>query len=400
MANVSRRFDFTAITDLRWRLVAREQIMAMLAPRHDAVGPLPRAYRTPLHLLTAFGRLAELTRFLNWLTSHGVTGLAEVDSDRCAAYMAHRRFVLDQNGVVVGELSPATRRAAAQTVVDLVNHRELFTTDRVAADLRPWGGAAPSAVAEMPGGAGQNKTPPVKDDVLQPMLAAAGYLVTVLGPHTLELSRQVGEADRRWSLKSGEHIAAIRLPVSQIAQLLAGHERSGEPLPLLPGHNIRDRLAAGWSAEDPLTPIALSLLARQAGFTQFRRDWIPHFREQIEATLRIVGAEKQFGRGAVPVERPDGHGEVAWTMPLDRLQAVALVGIVRTAAIITIAAVSGMRSSELMELQVGCCRPPEHYGPALVRYRLASKVIKGQPLGGAADEWVVVEPVHQAAQLL
>jgi hypothetical protein len=59
-----------------------------------------------------------------------------------------------------------------------------------------------------------------------------------------------------------------------------------------------------------------------------------------------------------------------------------------------------MRSSELMELVVGSCRPPEHYGPGLLRYRLASKVIKGQQLGGLADEWVVIEPAYRAAQLL
>ena len=40
-----RRFDFTAITDPRWRLVAKELMLAMLAPRHPAVAPLPRAYR-------------------------------------------------------------------------------------------------------------------------------------------------------------------------------------------------------------------------------------------------------------------------------------------------------------------------------------------------------------------
>ncbi len=120
MAKVSRRFDFTAILNPRWRSVGKEQIVAMLAPRHEAVAHLPRAYRTPLHLLTAFGRLAELTRFLNWLTGHRVAGLAEVDGDRCQAYLAHRRYLLD-DGQVVGERSPATRRAAAQVVVDLVN---------------------------------------------------------------------------------------------------------------------------------------------------------------------------------------------------------------------------------------------------------------------------------------
>src|SRR5712692_3482239 len=46
MPLANRRFDFTAISDPRWRLVARELIVAMLAPRHPAVAPLPRAYRT------------------------------------------------------------------------------------------------------------------------------------------------------------------------------------------------------------------------------------------------------------------------------------------------------------------------------------------------------------------
>jgi len=400
MRLVARRFDFTAIVNPRWRLVAKEQIMAMVAPRHEAVAPLPRAYRTPLHLNTAKGRLNELTRFLNWLSTQAISDLAEVDTDRCEHYLAHRRYVRDARDVVVGELSPATRRAAAQTVVDLVNHRELFTTDRVAADLRPWGGAAPSRIAEMSCGRGQNKTPPVADTVLQPMLAAAGYLVATLGPHAIELSGQVRDADQRWSVGSGCHTAVTRLPAAEFAQLFAEHERTGAPLPLLPDHQVRDRLGAGWSTDDPLTPIALGLLARQAGFTQFHQRWIPHLRRQLEATLSIVGAQKPFGRDAAAIDRADGDGSAGWTVPLDRMQAVALVGIVRTAAIITIAAVSGMRSSELMELQVGCCRPPEDFGPGQLRYRLASKVVKGQPLGGLADEWVVIEPVYRAAELL
>jgi hypothetical protein len=400
MSKVSRRFDFTAITNPHWRVIAKEQITAMLALRHEAVMPLPRAYRTPLHLLTASGRLAELTRFLNWLTGRNVTSLGEVDTDCCEAYLAHRRYLLDENGQVVGERSPATRRAAAQTVVDLVNHRELFSLDRVPEHLRPWGGAAPSVVAEMPCGVGQNKTPPVTDTVLQPMLAAASYLVDTLGPHAIDLITQVRDADRKWSHTHGDHVFTSTLPEKEITQLLADYERRGEPLPLAAEHTIRDRAATGWSPEDPLSRLSLGLLARQAGFTQFWRQWIPHLRARIEATLAVVGAEKPFGRNACVVARADGDGSLSWTLPLDRLEAVAVVGIVRTAAIILLAAVSGMRSSELMELEVGSCRPPEHYGPGLVRYRLASKVIKGQQLGGLADEWVVIEPAYRAAHLL
>ncbi|MGW1055555.1 hypothetical protein [Streptomyces sp. NPDC002521] len=165
-----RQFDFAAISDPRWPLVAKELVLAMLAPRHPAVAPLPRAYRTALHLLSCRARLDELERFLSWLTTREVSSLERIDAQVCEAYMADRRYVLDEHGTVIGEQSHGTRRQAAQIVVDLVSHRELFTADRVAADLRPWGGATASAVAEMPSGRTQNKTSPVADEVLQPML--------------------------------------------------------------------------------------------------------------------------------------------------------------------------------------------------------------------------------------
>ena len=59
MALYRRRFDFTTITDPRWRLVAKELILALLAPRHDAVVRLPRAYRTALQLTSCYSRLDE-----------------------------------------------------------------------------------------------------------------------------------------------------------------------------------------------------------------------------------------------------------------------------------------------------------------------------------------------------
>src|SRR6266498_3626686 len=157
--------------------------------------------------------------------------------------------------------------------------------------------------------------------------------------------------------------------------------------------------ARGWPATDPLTPLALDLLARQAGFAWFPPRWMPRVRQAIEETLAAVGAEKVFGRAAAEIARADGNGTTAWTLPLHRHEALALVGVVRTACIIVTAAVSGMRSSELMELRVGCRRPPRELAPSLFRYRLASKVVKGQPLGGTNDEWVVIQPVYEAVGL-
>ena len=89
----ARRFSFAPISRPRWRLAAKELIFALLAPRHEAVTILPRAYRTPVHVRTANARLVEVTRFLNWLAAQGAGSLGEVGDHLCDAYLSHRRQV-------------------------------------------------------------------------------------------------------------------------------------------------------------------------------------------------------------------------------------------------------------------------------------------------------------------
>ncbi|MFI9324863.1 hypothetical protein ACIGXI_34495 [Kitasatospora aureofaciens] len=399
LALCTRRFDFTEITDERWRLVGKELVLAMLAPQHPAVAPLPRAHRTALHLTSCAGRLDELTRFCRWLSEHGVSRLAQIDTRIRDAYMAHRRYVLDEHGAVVGEQGPATRRAAAQVVVDLVNYRELFTADSVPADLRPWGGATASAIAEMPSGRIENKTQPIDDTVLQPMLAAALFLVSSLGPHAVELAQQIREADKLSARKTRGLRAVHVAPVAEFTELLNEYTDTCTPLPMLADHHVADRLASGWAADDPLLTLATGVLARQAGVTQFEARWMSRLRGPLEDAVTSVGIKEVFARDAAGVTAADPSLVLPWTLPLHRLQAVALVGIVRTATMIVLAAASGMRASELMELRIGCRLPLEEPTPGLTRYRLASKVVKGQPLGGTDDEWVVIEPVYRAVEL-
>jgi len=395
-----RRFAFEPISDPRWRLVAKELVFAMLAPRHEAVALLPRANRAPVHLRTANGRLGETARFLNWLAGQGVASLGKVGDHHCEAYLLHRRQVLDEQGAVVGERSPGTRRRAAQVIIDLLNYGELFTADRPDPGLRPWGGATATAVAEMPSGRGMNKTPPLGDDILRPMLAAALYLASAIGPHAVALNQEIKNADQqRGRSASGEFTRMSRAPAAEIARLLERYRHDGEPLPMLPGYLVSERLAAGWEQDDPLLTVGLNTLARQAGISQFILRWLTELREPIEAAVSAVGVQEIFARNGTLIDRADGQGQVPWTQPLHRLEAVAVVGVVRTAAAAAVAAVSGMRACELMELQVGCRLPPEEALPGTARYRLAGKLIKGQALGGTRDEWVVIEPAYQAAGL-
>lgn len=73
---------------------------------------------------------------------------------------------------MVGERGPGVRRTAAQAIIDLLNYGELLAADRPPGAFGP-GGATASAIAEMPSGRTMNKTPPLGDSILQPLLAAA-----------------------------------------------------------------------------------------------------------------------------------------------------------------------------------------------------------------------------------
>ncbi|WP_245717889.1 site-specific integrase [Nocardia miyunensis] len=400
MGKASRRFEFTAIRASRWRLVAKELILALLAPQHPAVAALPRAYRTPLHLASCSARLREIVRLFAWLDQRNISSLTAIETDTCEAYLQFRRYVTADNDTVVGEQSGTTGRGAAQSIIDLVDYRDLFTADRVSADLRPWGGATASTVADMRSGHEGNTTPAVPGEILQPMLAAAVHLVQVTGPHAVALHTQMRQSNT--TIRAVEKAGlpnSSPTAIDDILETLADYTRTGTPLPMLENHDVTRRLNNGWSPEDPLLPVATSVIARHAGYTQLWRHWLPTLREHLTAALEVVGVEPSFARGAVPVPAADGSGDIPWALPLHRSQAVALIGIVRTAAIILLAATSGMRSSELMELRVGCRRPIEEPVAGLQRFRITSKIVKGQPLGGTEDEWVVIEPAYRAIEL-
>jgi hypothetical protein len=181
-------FTYTAIAAPAWRLVAKELIFALLVPGHDAVALLPGAYRSPLSLRTCHHRLEELTRWFAFLTDRGLTSLGQVDNDCATAYAAHRAHRRDRSGRVTGTNGPSRRAVAIQLILDLISYRELFT-DRVPTGLRPWGATTATRAAgrKHPG---ENATPPVAAQVLQPMLAAALYLSDTIGPHLAELNGQ------------------------------------------------------------------------------------------------------------------------------------------------------------------------------------------------------------------
>jgi hypothetical protein len=155
-----------------------------------------------------------------------------------------------------------------------------------------------------------NTTPAVADDILQPMLAASLHLVQVLGPHAVALNEQIREYDRVRSARAAELRRITATPVDDIMAVLADYTTTGTPLPQLEDHEIAKRLAAGWSAEDPLLPVATGIMSRQAGRRQLEARWMPRLRGPLTDAVATVGVEKVFVRDAEDAPMA-GHGRGA-----------------------------------------------------------------------------------------
>lgn len=386
------RMDFTAISDPRWRLAAKEYLLARLAPGHPEVRILPRAFRVPLTLSSCSKRLAETTRWMNWLTARRITSLGEVSQDDCDRYLAERCLRKDSAGAVTGTLDESVARVAAAVIIELACYRELLTADRYRDGFTPWNGRSSSQVAGMRPPA-ENKTPVVGQEILQPALAAALYLTATIGPHLVTLPPQVQQRRREHARL---HEAAV--DPGRLEEVLHQHAATGLPLEATRDVSVRARLQQGWDPADPLLDVSFTALAREAGAGRIRPAPLAAARPLIEQTLTLVGTAKPWARQAAHVSRADGAGMAPWTLPLDERDIRDLAGYVHTACLLLTAALTGMRPSELMELRHGC-RTTSQHGDDMIRYQLTSKLIKGQPLGGTSEEWVVIEAVHDAIGL-
>jgi hypothetical protein len=389
------RLDFTTITDPRRRLVAKEYIYARLAPADPLVAVLPRAYRIPLTPRTCRKRLIEAASWLNWLTSQQVASLGQVTQDHCDRYLIERGRRKDASGTVIGTLDDASLRVPAAVIIELAGYGELFTADRYAGHFTPWHGRASSRVAGIRSG-GENKTPPLDQQILQPLLAAAFYLTATLGSHVVAL-RQMVRQDRLAHQELRCRRSA-RATLDELHSVLGRHLDTGEPLPALGNAGIQARLAMGWAPDDPLLHVSFTALANTAGAAQLDPAIAGAGRPAILDVLGQVGLARTWARGAATVTAADGSALVPWTVPLDGRDVRDLACVLHTACLIITAMITGMRSCELKELRAGCRRSTAT-APGLVRYRLAGKLIKGQGLGGLDDEWVVVEQVDRAVAL-
>ena len=135
--------DFTQIANPRWRLVARQYLIARMAPGHPAVATLPHAIRSPLNPNSLWTALKHLTGWFNHLTDAGVASLTEVTQAHCDSYLQATAHAADESG---RRLSPATLTMSVRAPQMLTLYAEILD-DRYRPGFSPWAGRSPDVVA-------------------------------------------------------------------------------------------------------------------------------------------------------------------------------------------------------------------------------------------------------------
>lgn len=396
MRAAEKRWDFTTITHPGWRLVAKELVLALLAPTHERVAELPHAHRARLSPRTCHKHLRTLVRWFAWLQDNQVRSLGEVTQIHCDEFLQDAFVKRDLHGQPTEAANTPGSVAARVWVLQLLGvYGDLFTADRYPPGFMPWQGAPANTVAGHRR-VGENRTPPVPLPMLQPLLAASLYLVEQVGSHLAVLRTDFQPTN------AGGSTPPNLLTNTAIARLTHYLQRQADercPLQRLPDEVITRRLAEGWDPADPLLPVNTVPLGRHISYGRLRLCHLNQIRPQLEQLVAAVGVEHPLGRNAALVPGADGGDPRPWTLPVSYLQLRALIGVVNTACLVVTAAASGMRTSELLELRVGCRQPPHMVPGGGHRFRLAGKVIKGRQFGGDDDEWVVVAEVDRAVGL-
>ncbi|MFJ9508674.1 hypothetical protein ACIRPZ_33405 [Streptomyces anulatus] len=394
-------WEFELIRNPAWRVVAKEVVLALMAPQHEAVLVCPHAERRLRSPRTSYRFLQRLTEWFNWLTEQGVATLGEVTQDMCEIYLEKRSWSIPTPGAPSRRLEPETTSEHVFCMKLVTWYDDLLSTDGYRPGFTPWPKQTSAQVVGRKVVHGENKVQPLPDGILQPLLETCLYLVNVVGPHAVDLLEDCRAKIAPGGI--GRYANLSHTPL--IRELLNEIRTAGGPLPALSdkqmSHRYSQLLLRGTKVfvKDPLGPLAWSHMARLIGANHLSSGLRKLLRPELEELARQVGFQRPWGGDAASIPRSSDGELVPWSVPLSEEELRIVIDYVLTACLTVTSALTGMRSSELLELSVGSRRSEKPLSGKSVRFRLAGRLIKFQKFGGIPDEWVVIEQVDQAIAL-
>lgn len=349
-----------------WASIARIILMAQLNPNHSALrrSGIHRSSVRGTNVRTVVDRARVLGTLARWAEAHNSGPIASWGERDGLAFVELQRD---------GATPPAaTRLKRAGALRALHVYRELLPGGGLPVD--PFDGQAlPKAVGYQAAGACTG--PLVPRDVFWPLLRGAWAYLETFAEDIL------GARDEWDGLRA-------QTPVRRgSAAVLEAWQR--DDLASVPLHT-----SAGFWPDDEPNWRLLSLRLRLGEYTLGQGRSRPvkaaqaHARELVRLGRTVVGG---LADPLARVRRQDGSvGQ--WRNGLDPRSLTTELTALRAAAYIFIAAISGMRDSEIQDLQRGCLQVG-HAGPSLRSRRWKYS-------DGRSATWAVIDPVARAIEIL
>jgi hypothetical protein len=367
-------FVWSKIANPSFRLAAKESALLLMLPSVAIEHGVVRRRKLPAAPWNLYhNRYSLWVRWFNWLDAHGVGSLGEVAQEHCDSWLE--------------TISTGSRNHAVAAIRVMADYGIALSTGGYGRSFRPWGeSTALRVTGQAPNLPGENKTPVMPDEVFAPLL---GISLVMLGAVAhdwlvarLELRSLKGRAGQFPGGWRGDNMVDRALE-SYLAALMS----SGTPVP-----------ESKLSTSDSCLGVSLRLIALNIGLSDGDHLRTPRRMALIETTVRAVGV----GRAAIhipitPVVVGDRH--VPWTDGMRPRDIYLLETPIRTAALIVVAGLTGMRTSELATI-TGSSARAEEVGPGLTRYRVEARILKGRPPGGDSDSWLTIRETIDAIRTM
>jgi integrase len=361
--------DFRPFTDPVRRLVAKEYLYARLNlthPHHRRLAPT-----------NVKGEYYLLRRFLTYLdTAWNGVRLADVTQTILDAYLLFCRQ--GKKGQVV---AACTVQDHILIPIKLAAYRTAFQAD--ALQLVPWKGRSAQAVAgaDRPD---ENTTPRIPEAVLGPLVQWALFYVQIAAKDILAARTELAGYHQAFSREA----APSRR--ERLEAWIAARRAAGRGLPANDTrfqHHYKEPASA-------LNGVNCRLIGQMAGVSQVNDRFL---RPLVERAAAEMGLEP--GGMDTPISCHPATQQ-PWRNRFSPLSLHHEEYMLVAACYIVCAYVSGMRVSEILQLQRGCHFTETTADGLITRHKLRGTTFKDHGRRGVPANWVVIAPVAEAIAVL
>lgn len=371
----------------------REALRELLYARLNVDLPGHRKILPPASVRQAFNRAR---RFFDFVRDElGVVDLHRVDQPLLDRYARHLSADCARRPVIVAQL--------LEVPADLFLYRDHLPSGGLR--FQPWTGRSPARVAGYRH-VRENRTPRIPETIISPLLAWSIRYVTEfaadifaareemdhLEAHCASLIEQdsvLERKDRRRQQRKRleDYFGRLRsegrgVPIWGAAHngMFLRHPETGELSPPVNAHLLHLLIGIDTLAE-PKMHIQLTNGAPR----------------QIRAAVLELGVET--GGMDTPISILPETGK-PWRSRFDAKTLAAEERMLQSAAYILCAYLTGMRDCEVQAMQRGCVSLTRSDDGVIMRHRVQSVAYKGKSAQGEPAEWVTIQPVARAVEVL